>query len=359
MGFERVQVAAYRQILEQLAVLAIVVPILILGGGVNAALVGHAAVTVIVLLYVWGELPASQVGRLSVDLSTLNTLLRRGTPFVFLSVAMVLQPTIDAAFLSKLSPADVVGWYSAARRLIGFLIFPAGALVGALYPTLCRLHATDPEAFMRTARSALRGTSLLVMPVALGCLIYPDIGIALYSRNSFLPAEDNLRVLSLFLFLLYFSMPLGVCVMAAGRQRAWAVVQSSSVVVSLALDPVLVPRFQQRMGNGGLGLCVAAAVSEIIVFGCGIWLIPRGVVDRRFWRSLLPVIASAAAMMAVARVLRSTTSFVAAPIAVTAYVGCLWITGGLESSLFAPLKVAVDRVLSRRRQAPSDRDLER
>jgi O-antigen/teichoic acid export membrane protein len=356
MGLERIEIAAYRQVIEQLAVVLIVVPILLLGGGLHAALVGHAVVTVIVFLYVWRALAAAKVGRLSIDLSTLRTLLGRGTPFVFLGVAMFLQPSIDAAFLSKLGSADAVGWYSAARKLIGFLVFPATALGGALYPTLCRLQATDLEAFRRTASSALRGTSLLVMPVALGCFLYPDIGIALYSRTSFLPAEDDLRVLSVFLFLLYFTMPLGFCIVAAGRQRAWVIVQSLCVVVSLVLDPLLVPLFQQRLGNGGLGLCVATGVSEIIVLSCGLWLAPRGVVDRQFWRSLIPALTSGVAMVVVARVLRSTTSFIAAPIAVTAYVGCLWMTGGLDRQLVASLMAPIARKLSRLRQSLPDRN---
>ena len=82
VGLERVEVAAYRQILEQLAVLAIVVPILMLGGGLNAALVGHAVVTVLVLAYISYALRTAKVGRLSVSFATLQSLLSRGTPFV-------------------------------------------------------------------------------------------------------------------------------------------------------------------------------------------------------------------------------------------------------------------------------------
>ena len=347
VGFERADVGAYRQILEQLAVLAIVVPILMLGGKLHAALVGHAIVTVLVLLYIRYALRSVDVGRLSVDLTTLKSVLQHGTPFVFMSLAMTLQPGIDATFLAKLASPDVVGWHSAARRLIGFLIFPASALIGALYPTLCRLHATDLNAFKRTTSVALRGTSLLVIPVALGCLLYPDIGIAFYDRRLFLQAEDNVRVLSLFVLLLYFTMPLGICILAAGRRRAWTLVQSSCVVVSLALDPLLVPWFQRRMGNGGLGVCVATVVSEVVVLLCGIWLAPRGIFDRRFWRSLGPALASGVAMVIVARLLSAMSSFVAAPVAVAAYVACLWITGGLDDNLTAELRQFVASKLSR------------
>src|SRR6185295_18618420 len=158
-------------------------------------------------------------------------------PFVFFSLAMVLQPNIDAVFLSKLSSPEVVGWHAAARKLLGLLVFPAAALIGALYPTLCRLYASDAEAFKKTANGALRGTSLLVMPLAFGCALYPDIGTTIYSRAAFAPAEANLRILSVFLFLMYFTMPLGTVLLASGRQRGWAVVQSLCVVVSVVLDP--------------------------------------------------------------------------------------------------------------------------
>jgi O-antigen/teichoic acid export membrane protein len=347
VGFERLDVAAYRQILEQVAVLLIVVPILIFGGGVNATLLGHAAVTVVLFLYVWRARPAAAIGRISVSVDTLRLLLRTGTPFFFLSVAMVLQPTIDAAYLSKLAPPDVVGWYSAARRLVGFLIFPASALVGALYPTLCRLYATDLQAFRDTSTSALRFTAILAAPVALGCLLYPDIGISLYDRAAFLPAEDNLRIQSLFVFLLYFSMPLGICVLAAGRQRAWSVVQASCVAVSVALDPVLVPFFQRRTGNGGLGLSVAAVVSELVVLGCGVFLAPRGVLGSQFWRSLGPALGSGAAMVLVARLLHRAPSLAAAPVAVAAYVGCLWASGGIDREFVA----AASRMITRKLQS--------
>ena len=350
IGFERAEVAAYRQILEQMAVLVIVIPILMLGGTLNAALVGHAVVTVLVLAYIVYALRSVNLNGLSVDFGTVKTILHRGTPFVFMALAMTFQPGIDAAFLSKLAPAEVVGWHSAARRLVGFLIFPASALVGALYPTLCRLHATDLEAFKRMTASALRGTSLLVIPVSLGCLLYPDIGIAFYDRALFQPAEQNLRVLSLFVFLLYFTMPLGISVLASGRQHEWTLVQSSCVITSLALDPLLVPVFQRRMGNGGIGIAVATLVSEAVVLCCGVWLAPRGIFGRQFWRSLVPALAAGAAMVVVAGLLRPTTSFIAAPIAVTAYVGCLWMTGGLDESFISELRRLAASKLSRLRR---------
>jgi O-antigen/teichoic acid export membrane protein len=349
IGLERAEVAAFRQILEQSSVLAIVIPILILGGRLNAALVGHAVVTAIVLSYVLYAVRSSGI-RLSVEPATFKTLFRLGTPFVFMGLAMTLQPVIDAAFVSKLGSAEVMGWHSAARRIVGFLIFPTSALVGALYPTLCRLYATDMPGFKRTASRALRATTVMVFPVALGCLLYPEIGIAFYDRRLFAPAEDNLRILSMFVFLLYFTMPVGISVLAAGRQRAWTLVQSSCVLVSLGLDPILVRWFQHRLGNGGLGVSITTVLSEVIVLACGVYLAPRGLFDRQFWKSLGPAAFGAVAMIAVSRALRPISSFAAAPIAVSAYAGVLWVTGGVDATLVAEFRRIIEPKLARVRR---------
>jgi O-antigen/teichoic acid export membrane protein len=314
--------------------------------------VGSVSTTAIVLTYVWRTLRGAGVGRLSFDPGAVKVLLSRGTPFVFFAVANVLQPYVDALFLSKLA-ADSVGWHAAARKLIGVLVFPAAALNGALYPTLCRLHATDPEGFKKTTVDALRATSLLVFPVALGCALFPSIGIALYSRRSFGPAEDNLRILSVFLFLVYFSMPIGSCLLATGKQKSWALVQSLCVGVSLALDPILVPWFHRRMGNGGLGVCCTAVLSESLVVASGIYLAPFRMFDRGFWRSLGLAGLSGLAMVGVARGLRAASPFAVAPIAVIVYATMLWLTGAIEKSQVAAVRALLQRSLLRKRGAPA------
>jgi O-antigen/teichoic acid export membrane protein len=262
-----------------------------------------------------------------------KTLLYMGTPFVFNDMAMSLQPLIDAMFLSKLAPEEVVGWYAVTRRLIGVLILPASALIGSLYPTLSRLWAENKEGYSQTLVGALNGVALLAAPAALGCALYPEIGVAIFGGKEFGPAEDNLRVMALFLFLVYFSMPLQTAVMAAGRQRAWCIIQSLCIVVSVVLNPVLVPWFQEHTGNGGIGLCVAAVISESLVVIAGMAILPRGVLDRSLLRTVGLAILSGAAMVAVAFALKDRISpFLAAPVAGLAYIGAALATGAITKS---------------------------
>jgi O-antigen/teichoic acid export membrane protein len=331
-GFERTDVAALGQIGAQVLGAALLVPTLLLGGRLKAALVANIIAAAVVLLLVWRAVRKIDFGRLRVNLPAAKELLRHGTPFLVLALIIELQPNIDALYLSKLAPEEVVGWHAAARRLVGILIFPAGALIAALYPTLCRLHQEDMDGFRRATRGALRASAALVMPVAIGCALYPDIGTRIFSRSAFGEAENNLRVLSLFVFFLYFSMTLGTCVNAAGLQRKWAVAQFLCVGVSVIADPILVPYFQARTGNGGLGICVATGISEFLMVVSGVYLAPRGLFDRSLLLSLVKVFFAGVAMVGVGRALSDFHSFIGASAAVITYFGAALALGGIEKS---------------------------
>jgi Na+-driven multidrug efflux pump len=139
--------------------------------------------------------------------------------------------------------------------------------------------------------------------------------------------------------------------MAAGRQRVWSLVLGMCVVVSLVLDPILVPWFQKRTGNGGLGLCVAGVVSEVLVVSAGLFLIPKGIIDKRLGRSILLALVSGMAMAGVAYATRSITPFVAAPLAVMAYGIALFVTGAIEKDQIAAIQGAISRRLARFKRA--------
>jgi len=347
-GLERTDIPAYAHFGQQVFALIFVVIVLRLGGQLPAALLAQCAACGVILLAMWTIWHPPDLGRLRVSTDAIKTLFNEGTPFVIVGVMMALQPNIDAIFLSKMAPVETMGWYAASRRLVGALLLPASTMIGALYPTLCRLYATDRANFTETSNGALRGVSLLAIPTALACGLYPQIGVSLFNRESFGPAEDNLRVLSVLVALIYFSMPLSTCIMAAGKQRAWSIVQSLCVVASLILDPILVPMFQQRTGNGGLGLCVAAVISEALMIAVGVALAPAGVFDAKLRRVLMLSTVAGIAMLLVARVTQTLTPFIAAPLALSAYAAVLWLTGGIDKGQISMAWTAIGGRFARR-----------
>ena len=337
-GFERTDLAAVGQVGGQLLAAALVVPTLLLGFGLAPMLIAQVVAAGIGLVAVAFFLRAVPLTRIAPDRQTLRRLLTAGAPFLFLGGALALQPSVDAVLLARLAPAEVVGWHAVARKLCGPLLLPASALIVSLYPTLSRLYREDREQYLALSRTALRSATALAVPIALGCALFPDLGTRIYGREAFGPAEDNLRVLSALVFLCYFSMTLGCCLSAAGRQRAWAASQLGCVAISAALDPWLIPWFQVRLRNGGVGVSVSSVVSEVAMTCAAAWLAPKGLLDRPFARSLLAALAGGCAMVAVARLAANFTPFLAAPLSAAAYLIVLSSLGGIDRTQLNALR---------------------
>jgi O-antigen/teichoic acid export membrane protein len=346
-GFERTDIPAKAHVAQQALMLVLVLPVLALGGHLRSLLVAYFGIAAIILVYLLRALRPLSKAPLSYDKTKLKPLLVAGTPFVFFGVAMVAQPYLDSLFLSKLAPQKVIGWYGVAQRLTGQLIFPASALIGALYPTLCRLKDENHDEFVRVTRNSLYGVSLLAFPAAIGCAIFPELGVMIYGRAKFAGAEADLRVLSGFLFLVYFSMPLGTCVLAAGKQRAWALVQCISIVISCSFVPALIPYFQRTHGNGALATCWGIVLGEALIVACGLALSPRGVFDGALGKSMLLSALAGLVMIGLAVLTKPISLFLAVPVSVLGYALTAYFSGAVEPTTVQKVKATLARKFAR------------
>jgi O-antigen/teichoic acid export membrane protein len=156
-------------------------------------------------------------------------------------------------------------------------------------------------------------------------------------------------MLSPFVFLLFFNIVLSTALIAAGRQTACALTQSACVIVSLIADPLLIPVFQARFGNGGLGVAVSTLFSEILMAAAVLALTPRGTLARGLSRMLLRTCVAGAAMVAAALATRMLPWPVRVALALAAYTAVLGATGGLRGE---QVRVFTDLLGSRFRRAP-------
>jgi O-antigen/teichoic acid export membrane protein len=340
-GFERTDFAAASYVGWQLLSAAVVVPTLLLGGGVRGMLLAQVACAAVGAAFVLWMLPRLRVPKLSVRRETVGQLIRAGHPFLVFSLVLMLQPTIDAAMLSAFAAPEAMGWYAAARKLVGVLTFPAAALLAALYPTLCRLRLESMDAFRNTAAASFQAVAMVVVPLALGCFLFPDLGVAIFGPLYYGPTTDDLRLLAPYVFLVYFSMPIGSCLTACGRQTGWTMVQLVCVVISAALDPPAIRWFQAHAGNGGLGVCLTTFVSEVLMVIGGLWLLPTGTVGKVPAGKVMAVGLAGVGMTLVALSLGSLDVILRALLAVLAYLVCLRLAGGIDFVQFRSLLAGI------------------
>jgi O-antigen/teichoic acid export membrane protein len=193
-----------------------------------------------------------------------------------MTAAASMQPYLDAILLSKLAPAAVVGWFGAAKNVLGTLMAPATILAAASYPRFARASA-DPAVLQEQVRAALRPLLWLAALAATGTYLFATAVIGLiYGASAFGPAATILQVFAPGFFLLFIDILLGHIIYASGRGTTFAIAKIASVAFGTALNGVLIPVFQERFGNGGIGVVVAFALSELVVFAGALASLRRG-----------------------------------------------------------------------------------
>ena len=347
-GFEKLGWHARTAVFGNVLEASVLIPTLLLGGRLRAALIAQLVAASVTTLVQIALLLRLGMGRPQWKPRVILGLLHGGLGFLLLDLVVRLQPYVDATFLSKLARPEAMGWYSAASRIVGVLLFPATTLSFAIYPTISRLWAEDRASYAALVRQALRAVAMVGFFAATGTALFAAIPVnILYGAERFGPAAGNLRILAVYVVLVYASIVLGIAIAAAKRQLRYAVAQSFCVVVSLILDPILIPRFERLAGNGGLGVSASVVVAEVAMVGAGLILLPAGVVDRTLGSTLARSLAAALGMAAVGFALRAFP-FLALPLSVAAYACILRALGGLDAET---LELLGD-VFRRKRRTP-------
>ena len=299
--------------------LLIALPTLALGAGIPGVIVaqavaGLAALGVAVRLYRRLGAP-----RLTASTQTARELLAAGAPILAMTAAAAAQPYLDAIILSKLAPAAAVGWFGAARNIIGTLLAPAAILGAAAYPHIARASA-EPAGLGPTVRSAFRPLLWLGALAATGTYLFAGTAIGLiYGSEGFGPAATILQVFSPGLFLVFIDILLGNIIYASGGGTGFAIAKIVSVVVGTGLDFVLIPLFQQRLGNGGVGVVVAFALSELVVFAGALMVMRRGTLQRGTALDVARALAAGGLTVLLFRVAPPVPAWAGIPLCVAAF----------------------------------------
>ncbi len=196
-----------------------------------------------------------------------------GSALFTATIASNIQPYIDAVFLSKLAPADVIGWYGAAKNILGTMFAPALIFGAASFPRLSRAAANGTP-FKAEIRVALRPILWLGTLAAVGTFLFADDAVSIvYGRQHFEASGIVLKVYAPAFLLIFMNTLFTNALFALSRARAFTAVKLVSVVVATALELVLIPFFQEQAGNGGIGVVASFVASEFFVFGGTVFLL--------------------------------------------------------------------------------------
>jgi len=143
-----------------------------------------------------------------------------------------------------------------------------------------------------------------------------------YGNRHFTGAGIVLKVFGPGILFLFIDVTFGNALTAMGRASAFSLVKVASIVVSTALDLVLIPWFQRSHGNGGIGAVVAFILSELVVFAGALFLMPRGSVGTGVLADMGRALASIAATALLFRALPPLPILAGIPVCIAFFTIC-------------------------------------
>lgn len=251
--------------------LVAVAAVMLLGAGVNLAVVGSQA---------------ARRGwiRPQFDRRLAWALLRGGALFFLWGAFGVIYQRNATIQLQALTDSTTVGWFGSAVRWYETLSFVPYIFQAAVLPVLSRTFVGEGDTMARTSRRSFDLILLAALPMSMAVVLLAPQLIALVGGLEKYPGSVvPLRILGVSLVPLYVDMILATILVSVDKQRQWATV----AVIAALLNPIantwLIPQTQRLWGNGALGAAVVTLATEAVIFFCYIALVPRGVLG---WGSL-------------------------------------------------------------------------
>jgi O-antigen/teichoic acid export membrane protein len=192
----------------------------------------------------------------AIDWSLARATLRQSVPIWIGGMLSLLYFKIDTLFVRALAGDAELGAYAAAYKFFeGAHLVPAVVLAVA-FPQLARAH-TDPE--RRRMLERLLAACLLALGIGFGAASYAFSSslVAWVFGPGFHRADASLRILALGMPLLYLNFGLTHYLVARDRERVTTWLALMMLVLTVALDVVLIPRRQ------GPGAALATVLAEV------------------------------------------------------------------------------------------------
>jgi O-antigen/teichoic acid export membrane protein len=245
-------------------------------------------------------------GRL--DFRLWRQILSGSLPFFVWQSALMIYGQIDVVMLSFLTRAAVVGWYTAAYRIISITIFAPVIVAGVVFPALSSSATRDFAEFRAIARRSLHVVLWLTIPVALGTIVIarPMLDF-LHYPEAFRKSVPLIMILALHVPMLGADMIIGSAVNALDKQRLWALTGIAAAVFNPSLNLILIPFCDRAYGNGAIGAATATVLTEAFMMSAGLYLLRGKVFDSTTLVDALKCLAAGLVMMGAVLPLRDAS----------------------------------------------------
>jgi len=251
--------------------------------------------------------------------------LRQSISFFTSEVAGRVYFRGDIILLREIVRVDnIVGWFSASKKILEALHMFTSALTHALYPALAHRFASGQEDRAGMLRAMSRVILLIAMPMGVFLVVCaPGIIDLIFTREEFGPSVPLLRALGPVAALLVYDTFITYFAFVLKLERSVRRISLTRIFFTLGVDIVLIKLW------GAMGAVLGAGLSNCYNLGWCLWLVRRQLGPLELHRALVKPLAVSGCFAVILYPMRDWPILGVMPVAGIAFAALLWIFGEL------------------------------
>lgn len=206
--------------------------------------------------------------RQQIDKVIIKNIITIAIPFALYGVFQRLYTYLDAVFLSIFAGDRYVGFYQIAFKIIFALQFLPLAFMASIYPAFSLYWSKNREQLATTFERAMNYLIIISLPISFGITAISDKVISIF-KPEYIEATFSLNIIMIALIFLFLNYPIGALLNACDRQRRNTINMGIALIISVAFNLILIPRFQ------AVGASITVVISNLIMFILGLIVVPQ------------------------------------------------------------------------------------
>lgn len=260
-AFEKMEYQSLGQILN--SILMLVGALFAISRGFSV--IGFASIYFIVSIITLGYSFAFFVWKftlpkLEVDWSFWKPTIKEALPFFLSAIVNIIAFKIDIIMLSMMKGDIVVGWYSAAYRLIEVLIFIPATFASAIYPVLSNFYVSSQESLKLAYKKSFKYLFIVGLPIAVGTTILAYKIILFIYKSGFTNSIIALQILIWTIPIIFLTYMFGIMLASVNKQFLALKINFLCMILNITINLILIPRYSY------VGASIATVITALLSF---------------------------------------------------------------------------------------------
>lgn len=192
----------------------------------------------------------------------LKEMFKEALPFGITGISVMLYINIDSVLLSIFQNNEVVGFYSAAYRLVLFLVIIPNTINIAIFPLMSKYHINSKSSLRNVNEKYFKLMLVVGIPLGVSITLLADKIILFIYGIGYINSIIALQILIWTIVFTFASAASTKLLEATNRQLILTKISIISVIINIILNLLLIPTYNY------VGASIATVATEIFLVVC-------------------------------------------------------------------------------------------